>query len=148
MAFQFGGGPLSTQERGDFTHVYTFTADQLVNNATSTGAVGTLPAGAAVDLAVVYEKTPIVGASNITVDVGTTQADPDEFINALDVDGLNGSIAKNTGDAFTAGLSGGCELVGATNADKTIYIEFNGTTGSITAGEVVIGLRVLDPNRF
>jgi hypothetical protein len=57
-----------------------------------------LPAGSGVLSCVVWEKTAIVGSTSLVIDVGTTLGDPDEFIDALDVDAMTAPVA-NTGDA-------------------------------------------------
>ena len=132
------------EANGDFTHVVKFTYEEIDNIGGTATAIATIPAGGAVDLVGVYESTALAGTSDITLDVGTTSGDPDEFIDALDVDGMSAPVF-NTGDAFTTNY---IEAVGGTNSDATVYVEFNGTTGSLTAGEVVIGLRILDLGRF
>ena len=92
---------------GDFTHV-------VVLNATDIVAIGnggqdtilTLPAGSAIDLCGVVNSVDIVGSSSLVIDVGTTTGDPDEFIDALDVDAMTVNLPTfNTGDLFvqTAG---------------------------------------------
>jgi len=140
---------LTNNENGDFTHIAVFDYVDIQNNATSDNqaALAAIPAGGAVELVMVYEKTPLVGASDITLDVGTTTADPDEFINALDVDGM-GAPVYNTGDAFEAANAEGIALAGETSVGATIVAEWNGTVASLTAGEVVIGFKILDPGRF
>ncbi len=62
--------------------------------------IASIPAGGAVELAGVLESTALAGATDITLDVGTTGGDPDEFIDALDVDGMSAPVF-NTGDGFT-----------------------------------------------
>ena len=136
---------------GDFTHIAVFDYADIAANATSANQVtiATIPAGGAVELAYVYEETALAGASDITLDVGTTAGDPDEFIDALDVDALT-APAYNTGDAFTTAESVANKLIlaGATNSSTDVLVEWNGTVASLTAGRVVIGLRIIDPKRF
>lgn len=130
---------------GDFTHVAIFSFADIAANATSSNQVtiATIPAGGALELAYVYERTPLVGASDITLDVGTTSGDPDEFINALDVDAMTVPVF-NTGDAFSTPE----EITGETTTAAPVLVEWNGTVASLTAGEVGIYLRILDPIRF
>ena len=125
-----------------FTHIAVFTYEDIANNATSSNQVtlAQIPAGGAVETCYVYERTALAGASDITLDVGTTTADPDEFIDALDVDAMSAPVF-NTGDAFTTPE----EITGETNTATDIVCEWNGTVASLTAGEVVIALRILDP---
>lgn len=135
----------NNEATGDFTHVAIFDYTDIAANATSSNQVtiATIPAGGAVELCYVYEETALAGASDITLDVGTSGADPDEFINALDVDAMTVPVF-NTGDAFTTPE----EITGETASDTPVLVEWNGTVASLTAGRVVIGLRILDPGRF
>jgi len=96
---------------------------------------------------VVYEATALVGASDITLDVGTTAGDPDEFIDALDVDAMTAPV-YNTGDLFEAANAGGIDLVGLTNTATDIVAEWNGTVASLTAGKVIVAITVVNPGKF
>ena len=153
MAYQ--AYELSNNEKsGDFTHIAVFTYEDIQDNATSANqaTLWKIPAGGSVDKVVVFEETPLVGASDITLDVGTTTGDPDEFINALDVDGMSAPVA-NTGDAFVqaAGnttIAGGVLPVGLTQTAVDVVAEWNGTVASLTAGKVIIGAVINDPGRF
>jgi len=51
----------------------------------------------------------------------------------------------NTGDAFTTGY---VQAVDGSNTAENILLEVNGTTANLTAGEVVIGLRIVDLGKF
>jgi hypothetical protein len=111
-----------------------------------------LPAGSGVLSCVVWEKTAIVGSTSLVIDVGTTLADPDEFIDALDVDAMTAPVA-NTGDAFvqSAGnttIKGGVLPVSIVSTATNVVIEVNDAAiASITAGEIVIALQVIDFSR-
>jgi hypothetical protein len=111
-----------------------------------------LPAGSGVLSCVVWEKTAIVGSTSLVIDVGTTLADPDEFIDALDVDAMTLPVA-NTGDAFVqaAGnttIKGGVLPVSIVATATNVVIEVNDAAiASITAGEIVIALQVIDFSR-
>lgn len=131
------------------THVAIFDYTDIAANATSSNQVtiATIPAGGAVELCIVDETVPLVGASDITLDVGTTTADPDEFIDALDVDAMTVPV-YNTGDAFEASNAEGIALAGETITAAPVVVEWNGTVASLTAGQVTIGLRILDLRRF
>jgi hypothetical protein len=148
---------LSNNERGVFTHVLKLTFDDLNQiklgtdpfTGSSLGTAGQLPiavkpAGGAVELVGVYESVALAGASDISFDIGTTAGDPDEYIDALDVDGMSAPVF-NTGDAFTTGY---IEAVDGSNTAENILLEVNGTTANLTAGEVVIGLRIVDLGKF
>lgn len=131
--------------------VYIYEADyeHIAANATSSNQVtiGKVPAGGFVKQVCVHEATALAGASDITLDVGTTGADPDEFIDALDVDAMTVPV-YNTGDAFEAANAEGVALVGAAAADTDILAEWNGTVASLTAGEVIVSVTVVNLGKF
>ena len=134
-----------------YSHAAVFDYNGIADNATSSNQVtiATIPAGGGVDLVTVVEETALAGASDITLDVGTTSADPDEFIDALDVDAMTVPVS-NTGDAMTqsAGTTTilkGSHPAGHVAAATSVLVEWNGTVASLTAGRVVILLRILDP---
>ena len=137
---------------GDFTHVLVLDYNDIIAAGTTATEFATIPAGGGVDVAVVYEATALEGATDITLDVGTTVGDPDEFIDNLDVDGMSAPVA-NTGESLvqSAGnttIAGGSLPVGLTQSDAKVYYKFGGTTGDLTAGKVIIGLRIFDLGRF
>jgi hypothetical protein len=79
------------------------------------------------------------------LDVGTTAADPDEFIDALDADGMTVPVF-NTGDTFT---SNGSKFVGASVAGAPVLLEVNdATVTSLTAGKWGIGLRIINLSQY
>lgn len=106
-----------------------------------------VPAGGAVEVAAVYVITAAAGASDIVLDVGTTGADPDDFIDALDLDGLT-KAAYNTGDVLTTSGDDGTLFVNNSASALPVYIEVGGTVGSLTAGEWIVAIRVLDPGKI
>lgn len=140
-----------------FTHYLKFNYEDLKRTGflTTIGAanqkqVGSLPPGGIIDLVAFYQVTDPAGATNLTLDVGTTGADPDEYIDNLDVDGLT-QVAFNTGDAFIGTDSGAATtsnvLNGVANNSASalpIYMEFNGTVADLTAGEWVLAWRQAD----
>ena len=135
------------------TYVYVADFTGIQANATSANqkTIGVIPAGGAVAFAYAYEEVALVGASDITLDVGTTAGDPDEFIDAWDADG--GTPACNTGDACVqvAGNStylAGWKPVGISATATPILAEWNGTVASLTAGKVVVVVGVIDPGNF
>jgi len=140
---------LTVNEAGTsgYTHVISLSSDDLDKIKTGTNPfngetlgtatqlpIATIPAGGAVELA---------GATDITLDVGTTAGDPDEFINALDVDAMSAPVF-NTGESFTGNQS---QAVGY-QAETSVLAEVNGTTGDLTAGNIVIALRIIDLGSF
>ena len=137
---------------GDFTHVLVLDYNDIIAAGTTATEFATIPAGGGVDVAVVYEATALAGATDITLDVGTDSSDPDEFIDNLDVDGMSAPVA-NTGDSLVQSsgdttIAGGSLPVGLTQSDTKVYYKFGGTTGDLTAGKVIIGLRIFDLGRF
>ena len=102
-------------------------------------------------LCAVIESVAIVGSTSLVVNIGTTLADPDEFIDALDVDAMTtGSPTFNTGDVFvqaagTTTIAGGYLPKGAASASTPVYIKVtDAAVASITAGEIIIGIEILD----
>jgi len=140
---------LVNNESVEETYIYVADFEHIAANATSSNQVtiGEIPAGGGVKQVVVYEATALAGASDITLDVGTTTGDPDEFIDALDVDAMSAPV-YNTGDLFEAANAGGIDLVGLTNTATDIVAEWNGTVASLTAGKVVVAITVVNPGKF
>ena len=146
---------LANNERSPYTDVVKITADDLraIGNG-GTRVIATIPAGGAVELCTITNTVDIAGSSSLIVDVGTTLADPDEFVNALDVDAMTvGLPTVNQGDQFTAGTA--VSTTGLTQAvlpratAAPIYIKVtDAAVASITAGEIMIGFRILDLTKF
>lgn len=141
------GNELSNNEAGrGFTHIYTATFEDLqtIGNGGQL-VIATIPAGGAVEMAGVFEAEAFVGTTSLVIDVGTTSADPDEFIDALDVDAMTVPV-YNTGDAFTDGQS---QPVIGTSNPASVYLEVtDAAIASATAGKIVIGLRIIDLGQF
>lgn len=137
-----------------FTHYFRFDYADLQRSgflstigAANQKIIGNLEPGDLIDMVAFYQITDPAGASDLTLDVGTTSSDPDEFINALDVDGLT-KVAVNTGESFVGTDSGTDTTSNVINcvandsaSDAPIYMEFNGTLSSLTQGEWVIAWR-------
>jgi hypothetical protein len=138
---------LSNNEAGrGFTHVYTATYEDLqtIGNGGQL-TIATIPAGGAVELAGVYEAEAFAGTTSLVIDVGTSSGDPDEFIDALDVDAMTAPVF-NTGDAFTGNQS---QAAGGTNTAASVILEVtDAAIASATAGKIVIGLRIVDLGQF
>jgi len=135
------------------TYVYTADFAEIAANATSANQVtiGVIPAGGAVAFAYAYEEVALAGASDITLDVGTSAGDPDEFIDAWDADG--GTPVCNSGDicvqsAGTTTYLAGWKPVGISSSATPILAEWNGTVASLTAGKVVVVVGVIAPGDF
>jgi len=113
------------------------------------------PLGGAVSLCAVTETVAIAGSTSLVINIGTTIGDPDEFIDALDVDAMTTGLPTfNTGDTFvqaagTTTIKGGLLPVAAASASTPVYIKVtDAAVASITAGEVIIGLEILDLTQF
>ena len=143
---------LTNNERAPFTDVIRLTATDLIAIGNGgTRQIATIPAGGAVSLCAVIESVAVVGSTSLVINVGTTLADPDEFIDALDVDAMTTSLPTfNTGDVFvqaagTTTIAGGYLPKGAASASTPVYIKVtDAAVTSITAGEIIIGLEILD----
>ena len=144
------------EANGDFTHVAKLTFEDLqsIGNG-GTSVLFRIPAGAAIDLCGVVNSVDIVGSSSLVLDVGTTLADPNEFIKDLDVDGMTiFAPTFNTGTDFIQGsgdttIKGGSLPVAGASAETKVYVKVtDAAIASITEGEVVIGLRMIDLSRF
>jgi len=132
--------------------------DYIALQAIGTGGtkiIGRIPIGGAVIFTGVVNNVDIAGSTSLVVDVGTTLADPDEFIDALDVDGMTvGLMTSNTGDlmvqaAGTTTIAGGITAVKPVSAVTPIYIKVtDAAIASITAGKIVVVLQVLNPLKF
>ena len=142
------------ESSGDFTHVLVLTAQDIVNSGGSQTVWGQIPAGGAVDVAFAVESVALVGASDITLEVGTG-TDDDTLIASVDIDANAGASVYNTGTDFVQGAgtttveAGAAPVAGSGGAAATNLIyNFGGTVADLTAGEVIIGVRVFDPMRF
>ena len=143
---------LTNNERSPYTDVIRLTATDLIAIGNGgTRQIATIPAGGAVALCAVIESVAVAGSTSLVVNIGTTLADPDEFIDALDVDAMTtGQPTFNTGDVFVqaAGnttIAGGYLPKGAASASTPVYIKVtDAAVASITAGEILIGLEILD----
>ena len=138
---------LSNNEAGrGFTDVIRLTYEDLIsigNGGQQT--IATIPAGGAVEMCGIHKSVAFVGTSSLIIDVGTTAGDPDEFINAQDADVLTVPIF-NQGEAFTGGQSQ--PVGGAASATSVLLEVTDAAIASATAGEIVIGLRILDLGQF
>ena len=138
--------PSNNEAHGDFTNVVVLDYKDLIaigNAGQQTIAV--IPAGGSVEIVQVDETVAFVGTTSLVLDIGTTTGDPDEFIDALDVDAMTAPVT-NTGDLFTSGYS---QVVSPVYSDTNVVLEVtDAAIASATAGKVTIGLRILNPRRF
>ena len=144
---------VAVNELGSFTDVVRLDYNDLIAIGNGgTRVIAQIPAHGAVELVGVANTVDIAGSSTLVIDVGTTVADPDEFINALDVDAMTAPVF-NTGDQYTAGTatstSGLTQAVKQSASATDIYIKVTDSAiASLTAGEIVIGLRIVDLAKF
>ena len=117
-----------------------------------TKIIATLPVGGACEQVCVINTVDLVGSTQLIVDVGTTVADPDEFVKDWDAHAATPNLPVfNTGVSFVQGagtttVEAGALPAGATATAKPVYVKLtDATITSITAGEIVIALRILDP---
>ncbi len=144
---------VTNNEFRGFTDFFRLThLDLIAIGNGGTRQIGTLPIGGAVELFGATNTVDIVGSSSLVINCGTTLADPDEFIDALDVDAMTvGLPTYNTGDlmvqaAGNSTILGGSLPVKAVSAVTPIYIKVtDAAIASITAGEIVLAWRQLDP---
>lgn len=147
---------LTNNERSPFTDVVRLSYVDLQTIGTGgTKQIGLIPAGGAVNLVGVVNSVDIVGSTSLVIDIGTTLADPDEFIDALDVDGMTVNLPTfNTGDtmvqaAGTTTILGGLKPVKPVATATPIYIKVtDAAIASITAGEIVIGMEIVDTLKY
>lgn len=140
-----------------FTHKVAFDYVDLQRSGflTTIGAAnqfkaGKLGAGGIIDTAVLYQVVDPAGATNLTIDFGVTDSDPDELIDNGDVDALT-KVIWNTGDAFV-GTDSGTETTSNvvngyannTTAAVDLIVEFNGTVANLTAGSWVLAWRQME----
>ena len=117
---------------GDFNYVVKLSYQDL--QAAGNGGQIVLakkPAFAGVELVGVAETVALAGTTTLVIDVGTTGADPDEYIDALDVDAMTAPVF-NTGDSFTTGYT---PAVDATNVAEDIVLE--GTDANMATAQPV-----------
>jgi hypothetical protein len=125
-----------------FTDIHKLTAADITTIGTGgQRTIALVPPGGVVTGCGVFEVTDFAGTStNLTLDVGITSADPDDFIDALDLDGLT-KAAFNTGDVLVNTAAG--YYINNTASAVPVLIEpiF---TGTVTGGEWYIGVQIKD----
>ena len=129
---------LANNESRGFTHYFRIAASELVSGGTAARTVAQVPRGVVTN-ACVTVITPIAGASDITITLGVTGTAAG-FIASTDLDAL-------TATAFNSGTLLDTEpgYVNNTTSAVNVIATLGGTVASITAGEVVIALTILNP---
>mgnify|MGYP003643955771 CR=1 FL=1 len=117
--------------------------------------IGVIPAGGSMALVSVIETVAFAGTTSVVVNIGVTTTDPDEFIDALDVDAMTtGQAVSNTGDvmvksAATTTFAGGYLPVSSSAAAQTVIFKIgDAAMGSATAGKLLIGMKINDLYQF
>jgi hypothetical protein len=140
---------------GDFTHIIKldFTELQAIGTG-NTKTIFTLPVGSAVDLAGAYNSVDLVGSTTTVVDVGYSGT-ATAFISQWNASTANvGAPVFNTGSDFvqTAGnttVKGGSLPVKAVSSATGVLLKVTDSAlSSLTAGQIIIGLRVINLARF
>jgi hypothetical protein len=107
--------------------------------------IAAIPPNGALEASCVWKITAAAGSTSVVLDVGTTAADPDEFIDALDADGMTAPIF-NTGDQFTSGYS---KFVSGTATAVPVLLEVNdAAVTSLTAGKWGVALRIINLSQY
>ena len=137
---------VAVNELGVFTDVIKLDYNDLIAIGNGgTRVIAKIPAHGAVELAGVANTVDIAGSSSLVIDVGTTSADPDEFIDALDVDAMTVPVF-NTGDQFSSNVS---KAVKAVSSETDVLLKVTDSAiASLTAGEIVIALRIIELAKF
>ncbi len=147
---------LLNPERGPFTDVIRLDYEDLIRLGTGNSVqIGALPIGGSLALIQAIKTIAFAGTTTTVIDVGTTGADPDEFLNALNISTatLNTPVT-NTGDlmlqsAGTTTTLGGYLPVKPVAAVTPIYLKLtDAAIASATAGEFLIAFAIVDPLRF
>lgn len=130
---------LANQESRGFTHYFRMAAADLVAAGTSAKTIGVVPRGGIVTNACVTVISPIAGASDITITLGVTGTAAG-FVASTDLDALT-ATAYNSGTLLDTEPG----YVNNTTSPVSIIATLGGTVANITAGEIVMGLTILDP---
>ncbi len=144
---------VTVNEGGVFTDYVRLDYNDLIAIGNGgTRVIAQIPAHGAVELVGIAKTVAVAGTTTLVLDVGTTLADPDEFINALDADAMTTPVF-NHGDQFQAGTvtttTGLTQAVKAGASAQDVYIKVTDSAiASITAGEFVIGLRIIGLAKF
>ena len=132
---------LSNQESRGFTHVYKLTYTDVIALGTAVKSIAKIPAGGIVTNAAFVVNTAAAGPTNLTVGIGSDSTTPTDFIiNTTDVDALT-KVTYNTGSALDTEPG----YVNNTTSAVDVYLKFGGTTSTLTAGEWLVALTILDP---
>ena len=130
---------LANNESRGFTHYFRMTATDLVAAGTSAKTIGVVPRGGIVTNASVTVISAITGASDITLTLGVTGTAAG-LIASTDLDALT-ATAYNTGSLVDTEPG----YINNTTSPVNIIATLGGSVSSITGGEIVFGLTILNP---
>jgi len=143
------------ESTGDFTHVVKLNYLDLIAIGTgNTKNILKLPAGSAVDLVGVINTVDFAGSTSVVIDVGYSGA-ATAFIASWDADAATVMLPVfNTGTDFvqaagTTTIEGGSLPVKAVSSATDVQLKVtDAALASLTAGEIVVGFRVINLGRF
>ena len=149
---------LSNNEKSPFTDIIRLSASDLSANATAitggTYRIATIPLGGFVELATLARPTAFNAEVTVaTASVGITSGTATSLIAATDISSSS-AIAplSNSGSAYTAnsGIAGTTRAVNAstTAGGDGVFLKIAFTGGQPTAGDIVIGLRIIDTVQY
>lgn len=130
---------LSNNESRGFTHYFRMNATDLVAAGTAAKTIGVVPRGGIVTNASVTVISAITGIADITLTLGITGTAAG-LIASTDLDALV-ATAFNTGTLVDTEPG----YVNNTTSAVNIIATLGGTVASITGGEIVFGLTILNP---
>lgn len=130
---------LSNNESRGFTHYFRMNATDLVAAGTAAKTIGVVPRGGIVTNASVTVISAITGIADITLTLGITGTAAG-LIASTDLDALV-ATAFNTGTLVDTEPG----YVNNTTSNVNIIATLGGTVASITGGEIVFGLTILNP---
>jgi hypothetical protein len=130
---------LANNESREFTHYFRMTAADLVAAGTAAKTIGVVPRGGIVTNASVTIISAITGIADITLTLGVTGTAAG-LIASTDLDALV-ATAYNTGSLVDTEPG----YINNTTSPVNIIATLSGTVASITGGEIVFGLTILNP---
>jgi len=140
---------------GDFTHIVKLDyADLIAIGTGNSKTILTLPAGSAVDLVGAYNNVDLTGSTTTVVDVGYSGT-AGAFISQWNASTANvGAPVFNTGSDFlqssgsTTVKAGSFPAKAVSSATAVSLKVTDSSLASLTAGQIIIGFRVINLGRF
>ena len=142
---------VNNEVRGFTDYIRLTAADMIAIGSGNSRVIATIPVGGSVDMVGVINTVDIVGSSSLVVDIGITGT-PSALISAMDVDAQVVNLPLyNTGTDFvqavaTTTFKGGALPVRAVSVATPVLLRVtDAALATITAGEIFVVLRILDP---